>query len=580
MTDLSLQHLPFSSYGSWLSLSPLQHRTDKVDETDTLYLRSHHGTRPGVIKAFLQLKPITKAASKVQVTPAAVRWSGADGGSVEICYDTPRSLRLRGWGMGLTLTPCYESVLFEQEGRLVLNVFEVSRKYVLEALQGGLEARGTWRASAEEHAEQDARITLQPDDTGVWELALHEVQSTFVPEPYRDFAECRARAEQSFRSWHAATPPAPTKWHDARHVASYLTWSAVVNPEGLLQRPAVLMSKNWMSSVWSWDQCFNALALARLDSKLAWDQMLLMSDFQDEFGCYPDAVNDVEVIYNFTKPPIHGWTVSALLERTQPPEETLQTMYESLSRWTDWWLTYRVLPGEALPYYLHGNDSGWDNSTAFDEGVPLMTPDLSAYLILQMNALAELANRLDKPDGADWRRKANHLQKSLLNELWQGDHFAAKHASGKLVYSQSLLHHLPIVLAKLLPRNVLDALEENIAGFLTDHGLATERPDSAAYQADGYWRGPIWAPSTYLVVKGLETSGFNELARDVAERFCATCAASGFAENFDALSGEGLRDRAYTWTASVFLLLAESLAERNREPNSLPEKPIENVKPF
>jgi biotin operon repressor len=30
---------------------------------------------------------------------------------------------------------------------------------------------------------------------------------------------------------------------------------------------------------------------------------------------------------------------------------------------------------------------------------------------------------------------------------------------------------------------------------------------------------------------------------------------SGFAENFDAVSGAGLRDRAYTWTASVYLML-------------------------
>lgn len=37
---------------------------------------------------------------------------------------------------------------------------------------------------------------------------------------------------------------------------------------------------------------------------------------------------------------------------------------------------------------------------------------------------------------------------------------------------------------------------------------------------------------------------------------------SGCAENFDALTGDGLRDRAYTWTASVMLVMAhEFLAE-------------------
>jgi hypothetical protein len=31
------------------------------------------------------------------------------------------------------------------------------------------------------------------------------------------------------------------------------------------------------------------------------------------------------------------------------------------------------------------------------------------------------------------------------------------------------------------------------------------------------------------------------------------------AENFDALTGEGLCDRAYTWTASVFQILAAKI---------------------
>ena len=38
------------------------------------------------------------------------------------------------------------------------------------------------------------------------------------------------------------------------------------------------------------------------------------------------------------------------------------------------------------------------------------------------------------------------------------------------------------------------------------------------------------------------------------------CDKSGFAECFDALTGAGQRDRAYTWTASIFFLLASEFA--------------------
>ena len=55
-------------------------------------------------------------------------------------------------------------------------------------------------------------------------------------------------------------------WRNARtpaaELAAYVLWSTTVDPGGLLRRLTVLMSKHWMDKVWSWDHCFNALALA------------------------------------------------------------------------------------------------------------------------------------------------------------------------------------------------------------------------------------------------------------------------------------------------------------------------------
>ena len=82
---------------------------------------------------------------------------------------------------------------------------------------------------------------------------------------------------------------------------------------------------------------------------------------------------------------------------------------------------------------------------------------------------------------------------------------------------------------------------------------------------DGYWRGPIWAPSTVLIEDGLRRAGHDRLADEISDRFRALCETSGFAENFDALTGAGLRDRAYTWTASSYLLLAEAHELRRAE---------------
>ena len=125
---------------------------------------------------------------------------------------------------------------------------------------------------------------------------------------------------------------------------------------------------------------------------------------------------------------------------------------------------------------------------------------------------------------------------------------------------------MPIVLGAELPAESRDALAERIDAHLTPYGLATELPTSPHYTADGYWRGPIWAPSTVLIEDGLRRAGHSDLADEISDRFRALCEKSGFAENFDALTGAGLRDRAYTWTASAYLILAAAHRARQRQP--------------
>lgn len=563
-----IQQIPFSTFGSWLSISPTATMTQKSRKhMKTLFLRSHHGARPGVIKAFLQLTPQSKGVMKVCSSPEAVTWTDSKGGYIDICFATPQCVRLRGRGLGLTLTPRFETVLFElPEKQLVLNMYATSRRYVLETLRGNITWQGAWKAELEE----DVVISILPDDTGAWEIALHETQSTFTAEPLREFETCRNEVKTAFQQWHSKTLDVPKSYEETRGVAAYLNWASVVNPEGLLKRPTMLMSKNWMSSVWSWDHCFNALATVNIDSELAWKQMLLIADYQDSPGCYPDSLNDVEVIYNFTKPPIHGWAVRELLKSSEPSPDVLLTLYDSLARWTTWWLEHRRLKNQALPYYLHGNDSGWDNSSMFDKGVPLLAPDLAAFLVIQLDVLAELAQRFGN-DARPWREKSDRLLNTLLAQLWTDNRFIAKHASSQeTVANSSLQYCLPILLGQRLPETVRKTLCKTITTFLTPYGLATELPSSPNYQANGYWRGPIWAPSTYLIVRGLEACGEEDLAHDISTRFCNTCKESGFAENFDALTGEGLRDKAYTWTSSVFLLLANKLLANKLLANTLP----------
>ena len=150
-----------------------------------------------------------------------------------------------------------------------------------------------------------------------------------------------------------------------------------------------------------------------------------------------------------------------MLEHSQSVDrETLAEAYRPLSRWTDWYFQYRDIDHDGIPEYDHGFDSGWDNASIFMARPPIEAPDLSAYLVVQMDLLSEIARTLDKPEDAKrWTKRADDLLSKMLARCWTGDRFVAPQAGDHAsIPSQSLILYLPIVLGNRLPKPVLAQL--------------------------------------------------------------------------------------------------------------------------
>ncbi len=499
--------------------------------------------------------------------PGTLRWSTA-GGGVEAAFDGPDAVRLRGRGVALRLTdaadrltPFTGTYLFTDpgDGAVVFTSYETGHRYRVTVLAGTCSVEGS------EALGEAARSVLLGSDGADWEAEVREATSQQGAGSASTFEEVVRASAADFAAYLEDLTP----WRDERTPAAaraaYVLWSATVAPSGLMTRESVLMSKHWMDKLWSWDHCFNALALAPGRTDAAVDQFLAPFDHQDDRGALPDSVTHTEVLYNYVKPPIHGWALRRLRATAGRPlrREEVEAIHDRLVRWSGFWLDSRRRPGHALPYYQHGNDSGWDNSTTFDVDRVVEAPDLAAFLALQLDVLADLADELGRPSER-WRTERDLLLQALLEQLWTGTDFVALGAlSGRPSTATSLLNLLPLVLGDRLPEEVRAALAQRLEEHLTEHGPATEPVTSPHYEDDGYWRGPIWAPSTALVEDGLRSSGFPDLADTVSARFRALCERSGFAENFDARSGAGLRDRAYTWTAAVYLTLAADHVRRD-----------------
>lgn len=559
--------IPFSHYGSWLSLSPV---TGNARYADDLHLVSHQQGMHAVLCLRAVNGDGSRVGTRIEAIPSCLSWLG-DPGRIQAVYADADTLRVRGTTLGLRveaaipqLTPFSGTYLYRDpvDGSYVYTSYETGRRYRITLLEGvaaveGDQALGTAARS----------VTVSSADGGShWEIAIEEYCAGRAPyRPARSFDQARQDSGAAFAAFTDRIAPWRSERTPAAEHAAYVLWSAIVGPAGFLTRPAVLMSKHWMDKVWSWDHCFNALALAGGEADLAWHQFALPFDYQDAAGALPDSVTHSEVLYNYVKPPIHGWALSLLRQRLTDglADADVQETYRRLERWTEYWLGRRAA-GSPLPHYHHGNDSGWDNATTFDAARVVETPDLAAFLILQMRELADLAARLGKPDaGTRWLAESHRLLSAMLSLLWTGERFAARIVgTGELRTSESLLDMMPIVLGTSLPAQVHTALAHQVRRHLSEHGPATETLSSPHYSPDGYWRGPIWAPSTILIEDGLRRAGHVSLADEVSRRFLLLCETSGFAENFDATTGAGQRDRAYTWTASSYLILAEAAEGR------------------
>ncbi len=70
-----------------------------------------------------------------------------------------------------------------------------------------------------------------------------------------------------------------------------------------------------------------------------------------------------------------------------------------------------------------------------------------------------------------------------------------------------------------------------------------------------YWRGPTWINAAWLLWLGLVRLGYEEQAREMAERLARAVAGAGLREYYDPFTGAGMGARWFSWSALVAELL-------------------------
>jgi hypothetical protein len=499
-------------------------------------------------------------------------------GSVEFTYENPQTMRIRSNGVTLRVenTPrMHEGAYARNGGREIEVAVNFAGKLLFRSISGSLEHNIHWNFR-----------TVSPDPYKIdinGECALHEYMSNGVAhDSYMPFDDAYEKTLSEFNEFAKSYPTVPPQYRDMARRAIWNVWHNQLGPRGTLTSSPVYMHKLFMDRAFGWHHGFHAMAMS-CNAKCAIEMLLSMFDYANELGVFPDNLSDQhQETWLSTKPPIFGFALCYIFERFDTSELTAEDyarLYAKLSRYTQYWFTHHDHAGTGIPSYYHIDESGYDESTLFNEGLPIQSPDLQAYIVTLCEACALLAEKLGLHDEEQrWSAERQRVLDFLVNELWDGEQFRAKlPAKGGMLYRCGSIAQLqPVMLGKRLPPEILRKLELRLADereYLTDYGIASEHLQSREFFVSGFTHGSVVAPTQALIILGLLDGGAVETARMLAVRYLNALNAEGLAlgihpyriepvmniPTFRVNSGQSVGFPFSAWVASVYLLLAQQL---------------------
>ena len=342
-------HIPFSRQGRFLTLSMMK----APGGERALYLRFVAGgdERPSLgrlcrVAFFDEAGCAVETAFELSPERLVARH---DSGEITFVIGEGERLHVRGVGMSMRFHlegSRYDYVYKTPQGEQCLVAAVENVKFIPRVVSGALDVTGAWQR---DHSEKVSFAF-----SGTFEGHVDFFRTVPSVERPGTFEDALAGAQTDFFAWQERMPRDFAGREEAHRLASYLLWANGVPVGGALTRPAIYMSKNHMINIWSWDNAFSALGVAAVDPALAFDQFAVIFDHQDTSGLLPDYINDRDVLFAFTKPPVHGWALS-LIEAMQPGFLTVERkayLKDKIGRQVDYWLTYARAGDDRLPSYF------------------------------------------------------------------------------------------------------------------------------------------------------------------------------------------------------------------------------------
>jgi putative isomerase len=328
-------------------------------------------------------------------------------------------------------------------------------------------------------------------------------------------------------------------------------------PKGLLLHEYIVPDGPYFQ-LFDWDMYFMSAALSY--DKIAQPVMGSIEDFLafvDEFANWtgytpreiaPDAVwalpemckpflaqaavrasltsGDVSWLRGSDPPPSFDPNYRKLQTYERPLAAPRATYYQKIKDTLTFWEENRRATDGLFVWY-NGVESGTDNSPAVSDSPSLVTEgvDLQSYIYREYLALALLARRLGEARDVElYEGKASALKALVQAHMWSeedGSYWNLDSRTQAFVKVKAWTNFVPlwagIASAAQAQRMIATLLDP--AEFWSPHGVRTLSKGDRRYDPDrGYWRGPVWVLSNYLMMRGLLNFGHATEAAELADK--------------------------------------------------------------
>ena len=302
-------------------------------------------------------------------------------------------------------------------------------------------------------------------------------------------------------------------------------------PKGLLKHPYLVPSGPYFQ-LFDWDAYFMGVALSydRVGRPLA-DSVKDFLEFEgvnaNNRGYIPREISPEAfwALPEMCKPFLAqaAWRAS----ETVGSADWVRPYYEKLASTLDFWETARRSP-DGLFRWFNGVESGTDNNPAVSDSPANTTEgvDLQCYLYREYRAMGLLAGKLGKRDDAvGYAAKAARLKEQVQRRMWSeptGMFLNIDSRTGKFVPIKAWTSFVPLWAGMATPRMAERTIREHLLNpkeFWAPYGVRTLAADEPLYNPrSGYWRGPVWVISNYLLMHGLMNYGFGGQAQELARK--------------------------------------------------------------